>query len=564
MQSELVVWLGRLRELSSIAGAGLPLEESLRLVAGTARELLGFDFCGVLIPDADATALVIAGWSGLSRSYVDSVNTSSPVVLGGTAPSSRAFFSGEPVAVADIETESGFEPWGGVALEQGYHSMISVPLRAAGRVLGTLNGYHTATREYSAAETERLSLLAGYAASALHSASLLDELREANDSLVVQRDLLTRSEEIHRRLLRVSLESGGIDGVVDTLSELIDRPVTMLDPRGEVLAAAREIGRPEQEDAGREVRLGAEVAGRLAIGGLAPLDPIDARAVDHAAVVIALELLRLRAALETEYRIQGELLGDVLLFGVSEQAERRARALGHDLAALRLAVVAEVPGGDPGAEHRRALAGLSALSAVRAPAGSGRGVKPLVAEHQGLLVALWPVDASEGDASRAEELAATRVHAALRAAFPGEPVLVASSGTGRSDLGDAHRVAAGALGLARASGRSDGVITPAASGILGVLLQVDRPGALLEFARRTLGPVLDYDRRRGSDLLQTLRVFLDSGADRTATATALHVHPNTVQQRLRRIESLTGAELRHPSELMAFASAIAAWQVASL
>jgi DNA-binding PucR family transcriptional regulator len=174
------------------------------------------------------------------------------------------------------------------------------------------------------------------------------------------------------------------------------------------------------------------------------------------------------------------------------------------------------------------------------------------------------VEASEGAASHQEESAATRVHAALRAAFPGEPVLVASSGTGRTDLGDAHRVAAGALGLARASGRSEGVVTPSASGILGVLLQVDRPGALLEFAQRTLGPVLDYDRRRGSDLLETLRVFLDSGADRGATATALHVHVNTVQQRLRRIESLTGAELRQPAELMAFASAMAAWQVASL
>jgi sugar diacid utilization regulator len=583
MPSELVVWLGRLRELSSIAGAGLPLDESLRLVARTARELLGFDFCGVLIPDSESKALVIAGWSGLSRRYVDSVNRSNPVTLGGTAPSSRAYFSGEPVAVTDIEVESGFAPWGGVALEQGYHSMISVPLLAAGRVLGTLNGYRAVTHEYSDAETERLTLLAGYAAAALHSASLLEELREANQSLLTQRDLLTRSEAIHLRLLGVSLESGGIDGIVQTLSELINRSVTMQGAGGEEMAAA---GRSVTADVGdtvtgatRAVMLGAETAGKLILGGPPELDPIDSRAVDHAAVAIALEVLRLRTALETEYRIQGELVSDVLLFGVSAQSERRARTLGHDLSALRVAVVADVPGRASSGEVRRTLAALSAVSAVRLAGEPAEGAQPLVAEHQGLVVALWPMNSKEdrrttaGKASHKAptgplvdrgERAAVGVFDALCAAFPGERVLVASSGSGCSDLGDAHRVASGAFELARASGRQHGAVTPPALGILGVLLQVDRPDALLEFARRQLGPVIDYDQRRGSELLVTLRTFLDCGADRAAAATLLRVHPNTVQQRLRRIESLTGTEVRSSAALMTFASALAVWQVASL
>lgn len=559
MRSELVTWLDRLRELSSIVDAGLPLGESLGLVASTARELLGFDFCGVLTPDAGARALVITGWSGLSRRYVDSVNSSSPVVLGGTAPSSRAYFSGEPVSVSDIATESGFAPWGGVAVQQGYHSMISVPLRAAGRVLGTLNGYHAETHHYTVDEVERLTLLAGYAAAALHSASLVDELREANDSLRRQRDLLTRSEAIHDRLLRVSLDSGGIDGVVTTLSELIGRPVSMHDPAGEVLAAAGAAADGASPDEGvvRPVLLGAETAGSIVVGGAA-LDPVDSRAVDHAAVVIALELLRLRTALETEYRIQGELLSDVLLFGPGERAERRARTLGHELAALRFAVVAEVPGAASGDRRRRVLTALSAVSAVRLRGPADDERRPLVAEHQGLIVALWPL--GETDPAAGDDVAA-RVHEGLRAAFPADPVLVASSGARRSGLADAHRVAVGAIGLARASGLDDGVVTPDSLGILGVLLQVDQPDALLEFARRQLGAVIDYDARRGTELLATLRAFLDSGADRSATATRLRVHPNTVQQRLRRIEALTGTELRTPADLLSISSALAVWQL---
>ncbi|WP_066039637.1 helix-turn-helix domain-containing protein [Herbiconiux solani] len=598
MDSELVVWLGRLRELSAVAVGGRSVDQALELVAETARELLGFDFCGVLVPDAAGTALVITGWSGLSREYVDGVNRSSPVTLGSTAPSSQAYFGGRPVAVSDIEVERGFEPWGGVAQEQGYRSMISVPLIGADRVLGTLNGYHARIHEYSDLEVERLTLLANHAAAALTSASLVEELRGANASLLEQRDLLAKSEDIHRRLLRVSLESGGLDGVVRTLADLIGRAVRLEDPRGETLAeaggagstarrhdAAQAPGHDGAHDPAHDrahdgeivevpVRLGAEEVGVLRVDDPsgAGLDALDARAVDHASVVIALEVLRIRAALETEYRIQGEVLTDVLLFGVTEQASRRAAALGHDLAGLRVATVASVPGlggalGLGAADTRRTLAALSAVSALTLPGTST--ARPLVAALQGMIVALWPAPrdsdrgASGADAvGEVSEAAGPLVLRALHTAFPGEKVLVAASGAHHRPLPEAFRIARGALTLARATGRADEVITPAGLGLVGVLLQTDQPETLLEFARERLGPLMDYDRARGTDLVETLRRHLDDGLDRAATAAALRLHPNTVNQRLRRIEALTGAELRRPADVVSFASALAVWDVA--
>ena len=162
-QADLVRWLDHLRALSDIAVGGHTLDEGLQLVAATTRTLLGFDFCGVLTPDPAGSALLITGSSGLSRGYVEGINRTSPVGLGSTAPSSRAFFGGEPVAVEDIALEAGFGPWGGVAGEQGYRSMISVPLRSGAGVLGTLNGYRAETHVYAAAEIEQLTLLANHA-----------------------------------------------------------------------------------------------------------------------------------------------------------------------------------------------------------------------------------------------------------------------------------------------------------------------------------------------------------------------------------------------------------------
>ncbi len=113
-----------------------------------------------------------------------------------------------------------------------------MPLIAGDEVLGTLNGYYTPVHTFTAYEIERLALLANHAAIALTSARRLDQLRQLNESLREQRDALTRSEQIHERLLAVTLRSGGLGGVAAVLAELIGRPVLIDDSRNDVLATA--------------------------------------------------------------------------------------------------------------------------------------------------------------------------------------------------------------------------------------------------------------------------------------------------------------------------------------
>jgi DNA-binding PucR family transcriptional regulator len=53
----------------------------------------------------------------------------------------------------------------------------------------------------------------------------------------------------------------------------------------------------------------------------------------------------------------------------------------------------------------------------------------------------------------------------------------------------------------------------------------------------------EYDRGRGSQLLETLEKYLEMRRGIAETARALTVHPNTLRQRLDRIETLTGLDL---------------------
>jgi GAF domain-containing protein/sugar diacid utilization regulator len=569
--SELRSWLAAVSALTAAVNAGRGLRDVLDLVAATARELLGLDFCGVLVPDPAERNLVIAGWSGLTEEYVARVNSDRPVRLeadaSGGAPSSRAYRSGRPCAVADISREPDFI-WGGVAREQGYRSMLSVPLVTGSGVIGTLNSYRSAVHEFGREEIDRLQLLAEHAALAITSARVLDDLRD-------QRDLVMRSEKIHERLLRVAVRAGGVEGIAGALHDLLGAPVLVQGARGEVLAQAGSPPTPIGAAAGRrapetglvreqgphvvaDVVLEGEVAAQVWVAGRAgALAPLDRRALEHASIVLSLELLRRRTALEVEQNLRGDLLADLLAGAdpMSPSVRDRAGLLGHDLTRDHLTLVAQVTTGGrpaPSGVMQRALTEAAALA-------SGVRPRPLVAVHRDVIVALWPAAATGPAAGRP---AADALRRSLRSARGVDDASVAVSDPAQRDLLNAYRTARGALTVAGHAGRSGSTITLDDLGVAGLLLQLGDPVRLRAYADRTLGALIRYDRDHGAALLRTLRTYLDSGVDRHLTARALTLHPNTVSQRLRRIEALTGLDLRSSQAVVDARAALVVLDVA--
>lgn len=58
----------------------------------------------------------------------------------------------------------------------------------------------------------------------------------------------------------------------------------------------------------------------------------------------------------------------------------------------------------------------------------------------------------------------------------------------------------------------------------------------------------EYDAENQTSLLETLAMYIEKDGHLTAAAKALHVHPNSLQYRLKRIAELTGLHLRNPAE----------------
>jgi DNA-binding PucR family transcriptional regulator len=89
---------------------------------------------------------------------------------------------------------------------------------------------------------------------------------------------------------------------------------------------------------------------------------------------------------------------------------------------------------------------------------------------------------------------------------------------------------------------------------LGDTTEVER------LVRQWLGPLLDYDAKKGSQLVMTLSHYLECGGHYDATAQAVSVGRSTLKYRLQRIREITGYDLSDPDTRFNLQLATRAWQ----
>jgi hypothetical protein len=119
--------------------------------------------------------------------------------------------------------------------------------------------------------------------------------------------------------------------------------------------------------------------------------------------------------------------------------------------------------------------------------------------------------------------------------------------TQRADLATALDDMRRLADLGRRLGRTG---TVAVDELLPELLLDTAPRVAEALRQRVLGPLRDGPARRSADLVNTLSVYLDSGLDRRSAAQRLHVHPNTLDYRLRQVHELTGLDLHRPDHIV--------------
>jgi sugar diacid utilization regulator len=293
------------------------------------------------------------------------------------------------------------------------------------------------------------------------------------------------------------------------------------------------------------------VAYRVALGALVlrghpGLDPVDQRTLERAAMVTSLLLLARRSAAEAEQRVRGELLDDLLDARDRDPRLLRERAarLHADLAATHVLLAARLDGpaadaDQEAAARRRLWSAASHLAATRQGLAAARDGGTV------LLLPLAPGDSATELARRTARHLGTAVNESVTVgASPPVRDLAAHPDTVAGAYAEARRC----LDALRLLGRTGDGAAADDFGFLGLLLAGDRDVA--GFVDRTIGPVVAYDDRRGTELLRTLDAYFACGMSPARTKDELHVHVNTVAQRLERVGRLLGDDWHTPSRAL--------------
>jgi DNA-binding PucR family transcriptional regulator len=532
--------LATLRELDAV----------LEAIVRRARKLLDADIAYMTLHDPERGDTYMRVTDGSVSARFQQLRLPMGTGLGGLVAQTAS-----PYVTPDYLNDARFrhsQEINDAVAEEGLVAILGVPMRLGARVVGVLFAANRTARPFTRQEVTLLGSLAAHAAVALDNTRLLGETRAALEELsavntVVRRhsDALERAAEAHDRMAELILRGGDLDDLAGVVAEVLGGGLAILDADGRRIAGVGTLPEAPPEAAvaagsvGRVARhgdywvlavgAGAEALCTLVLHSPGDLAESDRRILERAGVVTALLLLFRRSLAEAEGRVRGELLEDLIARPVDDPVtvRERARLLGVDLDTPHVVVVVHVP--------TRLRQRAAQWVADRASAGGG-----LAAHRDGSVIGLLLGD---------EPGTAARQLVRDLGAYLGAPVTACGAGpvTGAQAVAAAYREAHRCASALVTLGRAGEGASAADLGFIGLLLGGDPDSREVDsFVDATLGPLLEYDARRGASLVKTLAAYFESGGSAARVAEAVHVHVNTVTQRLGRIGQVLGAGWQQP------------------
>jgi GAF domain-containing protein len=515
-------------EIISTVGSSLELDEVLAAVVRLLTDASAVHACFVYLIEHDRLVLRAA-----SEPYGDLVGA----IELDTGIAWWAVEHGEPAFTQNAmdDPRNQFVP---ELEEDRFQSLLSVPISGRdGNVIGAITMHTEAPREFTAEEVELLTSTASLVGGAIENARLYEETRHRVGELEHLTELaetLARAQQLGdvlpvvaertRKLLRAeSCHLYLLDGSSEALRLRASAP-----PEAEARPAIglSELG-PEMARSGRSASVAVpivaddELLGLISAAGTCEVDLARAVANQSAVAIKKIELIERL----TEKNLIKDFFEQLAGGNVLGAVEGRAARLGCDLE--RSYLVAEIAPPDDAVE--KAMAGAAPGSLFDRREDSTRALLRIPSVGERALVERIQALASEIEAP---------ISVGLSNVCKGAP----SFESGFQEAGHALRGS-----VIRGT---PGVMTYDELGPYKYLLRMSFDSAVRDSHRDLVAKIAEYDRQRQTSLLRTLEEFLRRRGNISATADALYVHPNTLRQRLRRIQELSGLDLRKDDWLL--------------
>jgi len=276
----------------------LDLQKTFDSTIDVTCQLLKVDCCSIRIVDGKRQELAMRASRGLSRKYLGKGGVKVGESVAGTVVR-----EGVSRTVADMQHNSNYR-YPEYAAAEGLRSLLCVPLRAKGKVIGVLTVYWKRLHEFQEEEITLMETIAELAGVALATATAHEQLESAHKQL----------SSIHSLTHEFS-SSLTFDYVLDVVIEAVSQQlcveraaVLVLETPTELVVRAS-LGPADNLKPGMTVRLGEGVAGWVAREGRSVVFN-DAMEMDQE-VQKGQGWRRVRSVLAVPLKARGEVVGVV-------------------------------------------------------------------------------------------------------------------------------------------------------------------------------------------------------------------------------------------------------------
>ena len=448
--------------------------------------------------------------------------------------------------------------------------------------------------------------------------SFIDIIQPLTSKILnLQAEELLQSERILRQFIDLVLSGGNYSAIAQVIAQVIECPVSIVDRFRRVLGHGFLIGQTpahrsfvwdDNEDsylndlykpalvetipgseakrmrvAGPEelidhivcpVKVSSMTLGEIILWGPLsyPLQFTELIAIEHGSTVTALKMMEMRSISEVEQRFRNETL-ELLLSDQPAARERiayLAREQGNRLNSPFVVIVVkpDLPSGAILSESAEQSNVDSSLHLAK------RYIRRIASDasfwHRGpRLVVFFPLQ-PRNLASAKSFLLRELNKVCDRIGSENEPYTVSIGiSSPVSDLAkfrQAYECAEQGLDIGRMfQDQAKGVVTHYEDlGLFRIVSLAESPASLQRFCQDAIGPLLAYDDEHGTDLVKTLRVYLEHSQNLAQTAKAMHVHYNTLRYRLERIREVLGDILDNQQQRLTIEIALQFYRVMDL
>jgi len=357
-----------------------------------------------------------------------------------------------------------------------------------------------------------------------------------------QSALLRKSEEIYKMLTTLVLENSGIQAVADNVSRLLNSSIWLIDQTGEIIVGSPVDAHFHSSPNPRfwEIRVDKEMVGKLIVDK-EKLDELDQVCIEQARLVFSLELMRRKTAVDTEKRLRGNFV-DELLSGLP-LSKQEIMDKGSQLGLKPDAVweVALIEG-----ENEDISQQIDKLNGLLSKESQKSYIKSHIHwKGESLVLLLGSANQETAHNAWQEKLSPFMDQFnKIRIGFGEKAHLW--------EIQKSYVQAKKAIVFGLRLNNQKRIFTFEEIEMFDLFLEASESVEIDKFIEKRIGKLYQYDKENGTDLLKTLYYYIYTRGSLLETAKHLYLHRNSIKYRMDKIRELFDIHTENSQESLIY------------